>query len=147
MAARKADQRTGKETTPVDDASRLRGASLTITLSTGVPAERNALRCLRDLVASEGYDYKALVKHLFLEGVRAYGATLGGTGEAYHPPEPLTSPTPRKAVGSLAAPARQRATAKPEVGAEDVGVPNLATPPPATNIPRPNFAGLMGESI
>ena len=146
MAGRKADQRIDNEISPVDDASRLRGANLTIALSTGVPAERNALRCLRDLVASEGYDYKALVKHFFMEGVRVYAATLSGTGEAYQPPEPLTSPTPRKAVGSLAAPARQRATTKPEVGAEDVEVPNLAPPPPVTSIPRPNFAGLMGES-
>lgn len=146
MAGRKADQRIENEVSAVDDASRLRGANLTIALSTGVPAERNALRCLRDLVANEGYDYKALVKHFFLEGVRIYGATLSGTGEAYQPPEPVTPPIPRKAGGSLAAPARHRSKTKPDVDAGDVEVPNLAPPPPVTSIPRPNFAGLMGES-
>ena len=131
-----------------EEVAKFRGATLTVALGGGVPAERHALNFLRDVVQREGYDYKALVKHVFLEGVRAYAASLAGSQVAVIDPIPTVLPLPTRRELGETAPARRRAPPKrepaPPPTQTDVPEP-LPVQPPGTEVPRPNFAGLMGD--
>lgn len=120
-----------------------------MALRRGVPAERHALIFLRDLVQREGYDYKALVKHVFLEGVRVYEASLAGSHVSDIAPIPMVQILPSRRDKDGTTPVRHRAPPRREAAPPPIQahVPEpLPVPPPGAEVPRPNFVGLMGDS-